>query len=90
MVIGQRIDNTGEIIQGSGMIGDLTRFNLWAKRFVASEVRTMAQKCGNEVGNILGWPQLSYWIIGDVEILEGTTCIKPGQSMYTEKNCIRT
>ena len=78
VVIGQDIDDNGDVVTGRGMVGELSRFNWWDRNIFSWEREEMFQRCGTEVGEFLAWPQLKYWIVGDVEILEGTTCIKPG------------
>ena len=63
---------------GEGLIGVLSRFNVWLQQLYPSEVEKFSKQCGGEVGDLVSWPEVKYYIVGDVELTSGTTCVKPG------------
>ena len=77
-MIGQHVKLNGQFTVDQTMNGELSCFNWWHRQFTVEEIKQMSRKCSGEAGDILAWPQLKYWIVGNVEILEGTTCNKPG------------
>jgi hypothetical protein len=78
LYIGQNVDLTGNIVAGEGLIGVLSRFNVWLQQLYPSEVETFSKQCGGEVGDLVSWPEVKYYVVGDVELTSGTTCVKPG------------
>lgn len=78
LIIGQDADSSGNVVSGRGLVGELSRFNWWLKCLKTWQVVQMSRKCGNEIGNLIAWPDLKYSIVGDVEYIPGTSCIKPG------------
>ena len=69
---------SGSIVSGRGLVGELSRFNFWMEYLYDSQIRDMTKKCGGEVGNLIAWPEVKYYIVGDVAHIPRTTCIKPG------------
>ena len=76
------MDQAGSIIANNGLVGVLTRFNFWLKEFKSWDVEDMAKHCGGDVGTLVSWPEVKYYIVGDVERTSGTTCVKPGVSKF--------
>ncbi len=68
----------GTIVPGRGLIGELSRFNFWFGRLSKWKVSKVAVKCGSEAGDLVAWPEVKYYIVGNVEYISGTTCVNPG------------
>ncbi|XP_028403045.1 uncharacterized protein LOC114525810 [Dendronephthya gigantea] len=81
LFIGHEVTMSGEVVQGSRLIGDLSRFNIWIKKYSADEIKEMAKKCGSETGDIVAWPEIKYYIEKHVEY-DATTCVKPERHFW--------
>ena len=78
LVIGQEVTSSGSVVPGRGLIGDLSRFNFWLASLSPYNIQRMAKKCGGEMGDLVAWSEVKYYIADDVSYKPETTCIKPG------------
>ena len=70
--------SSGSVVPGRGLIGDLSRFNFWLASLSPYNIKRMAKKCGGEMGDLVAWSEVKYYIVDDVSYKPETTCIKPG------------
>ena len=81
LVIGQRHATTGFQV-GKGFLGQLSGVNIWDRALTGEEVEAMAQRKGNEEGNVLRWFSVLKNIVGNIQ------AVKPSNAQNTSKRFI--
>ena len=71
----------GYLIVG-GFEGSLTRFNMWDEYIDdSSRIKHMAHACSSFTGNVVPWPEVQLWRIGNVRKNNSSLCKLSGNQM---------